>query len=426
MVDRVQAALPSQTEVVVIGGGPAGATAATIAAQQGRCVMLFERERFPRFHVGESLIPETFWTLNRLGMVDRLRGSRFVEKHSVQFVNEKGVLSAPFYFIDHKKNESSQTWQVRRAEFDEMMLRNAEAHGVKVHEGMRVLEVLFDGNRATGVRVADEAGTISTVAATVVIDASGQGSMIASRLGLRDWDPVLKKAAAWSYWKGAERGTGRDEGATIVMQLDEKQGWFWYIPLADDTVSIGVVAGYDYLFKDREAKDPESVYAAEIARCPGLTPRLAGATQVEPVRVAKEYSYRSRDVSGDGWVLVGDAFGFLDPLYSSGILLALKSGELAGDAVAAALEAGDTSAARLGGWSEEYVRGMERMRRLVLEFYDGFNFGKFVKRFPHLRGHVTDLLIGDLFNDRLDEIIEPLDQLRAEEQAASAGQLVEG
>jgi len=109
MVDRAPAALPSQTEVVVIGGGPAGATAATIAAQQGRCVMLFERERFPRFHVGESLIPETFWTLNRLGMVDRLRGSRFVEKHSVQFVNEKGVLSAPFYFIDHKKNESSQT-----------------------------------------------------------------------------------------------------------------------------------------------------------------------------------------------------------------------------------------------------------------------------------------------------------------------------
>ena len=113
--------------------------------------MLFERERFPRFHVGESLIPETFWTLKRLGMVERLRGSRFVEKHSVQFVNEKGLLSAPFYFVDHRDDESSQTWQVRRAEFDEMMLRNAESHGVKVHEGMRVLEVLFDGTRATGV-----------------------------------------------------------------------------------------------------------------------------------------------------------------------------------------------------------------------------------------------------------------------------------
>ena len=421
MVDRTSVSLPERTEVVVIGGGPAGATAATIAAQQGRCVMLFERDRFPRFHVGESLIPETFWTLKRLGMVDRLRGSRFVEKHSVQFVNEKGVLSAPFYFIDHKKDESSQTWQVRRAEFDQMMLRNAESHGVKVHEGMRVVEVLFEGNRAVGVRVADEAGTISTIAATVVIDGSGQGATIASRLGLREWDPQLKKAAVWSYWRGAERGTGRDEGATIVMQLDEKQGWAWYIPLQDDIVSVGVVADYDYLFKDREAKVPESVYETEISRCPGLTTRLAGAEQCEPVRVAKEYSYRSQNVAGDGWVLVGDAFGFLDPLYSSGILLALKSGELAGDAVVAALQAGDPSAARLGAWQDEYVRGMDRMRRLVCEFYEGFNFGKFVKRFPHLRGHVTDLLIGDLFNDRIDEIIEPLEQLRAEEAAAVSG-----
>jgi flavin-dependent dehydrogenase len=421
MVDRTSVSLPERTEVVVIGGGPAGATAATIAAQQGRCVMLFERERFPRFHVGESLIPETFWTLKRLGMVDRLRGSRFVEKHSVQFVNEKGVLSAPFYFIDHKQDESSQTWQVRRAEFDQMMLRNAESYGVKVHEGMRIVEVLFEGNRAVGVRVADEAGNISTIAATVVIDGSGQGAMIASRLGLRDWDPQLKKAAVWSYWRGAERGTGRDEGATIVMQLDEKQGWVWYIPLQDDMVSVGVVADYEYLFKNRTAKIPEAVYETEISRCPGLTARLAGAKQCEPVRVAKEYSYRSQAVAGDGWVLVGDAFGFLDPLYSSGILLALKSGELAGDAVVAALQAGDPSAARLGAWRDEYVRGMDRMRRLVCEFYEGFNFGKFVKRFPHLRGHVTDLLIGDLFNDRIDEIIEPLEQLRAEEATSISG-----
>ena len=422
MVERAPDAvtLPDQTEVIVVGGGPAGTTAATIAAQQGRCVMLFERDRFPRFHVGESLIPETFWTLKRLGMVERLRGSRFVEKHSVQFVNEKGLLSAPFYFVDHRDDESSQTWQVRRDEFDEMMLRNAESQGVKVHEGMRVLEVLFDGTRATGVRVADEDGNISTIDSKVVVDASGQAAMVTSRLGLREWDPVLKKAAVWSYWKGAARGTGRDEGATLVMQLDDKQGWLWYIPLNDDVVSVGVVAGYDYLFQDRESKIPEAVYSAELERCPGLNERLDNAVQVEPVRVAKEYSYRARDVAGDGWVLVGDAFGFLDPLYSSGILLALKSGELAGDAVVAALQENDLSANRLGCWGEDYVRGMDRMRRLVYEFYDGFNFGKFVKRFPHLRGHVTDLLIGDLFNERLDEIIEPLETLRAEQEAASS------
>lgn len=413
---------PAQSEVVVIGGGPAGATVATLVAQRGRRVTLFERERFPRFHVGESLIPETFWVLERLGMLDRMRGSRFVEKHSVQFVSEKGLLSEPFYFHDHKPQESSRTWQVVRSEFDEMMLRNATEQGVDVHEGARVLDVLFEGDRAKGVRVQDERGDVREVMADVVVDASGQGSMIMSRLGLRDWDPVLKKAAIWSYWKDAERGTGRDEGATIVLQLDDKQGWFWYIPLHDGTVSVGVVAGYDYLFKDRPTKDPEAIYFEEVARCPGLQPRIAHAEKTAPVRVAKEYSYRSRQVAGDGWVLVGDAFGFLDPLYSSGILLALKSGELAADAIAAALDAGDTSAARLGTWGPDYIRGMERMRRLVCEFYEGFNFGRFVKRHPHLKGHVTDLLIGDLFNDRVDEIVAPLDAMRAEERAGAGGE----
>ena len=410
---------PAHSEVVVIGGGPAGATTATLVAQRGRRVTLFERERFPRFHIGESLIPETFWVLERLGMLDRMRGSRFVEKHSVQFVNEKGLLSEPFYFHDHKPQESSRTWQVVRSEFDEMMLRNAAEQGVDVHEGVRVLDVLFEGDRATGVRVQDEDGAVREVMADVVVDASGQGSMIMSRLGLRDWDPVLKKAAIWTYWKDAERGAGRDEGATIVLQLDEKQGWFWYIPLHDGTVSVGVVAGYDYLFKDRETKDPEAIYFEEVARCPGLQPRIARAEKTVPVRVAKEYSYRSRQVAGDGWVLVGDAFGFLDPLYSSGVLLALKSGELAADAIVGALDAGDTSAARLGAWGPDYIRGMERMRRLVCEFYDGFNFGRFVKRNPHLKGHVTDLLIGDLFNERVDEIVPPLDAMRAEDQVAA-------
>jgi flavin-dependent dehydrogenase len=418
-----------RVEVVVVGGGPAGATAAAVAAQRGRRVALFERERFPRFHVGESLIPETFGVFERLGMLDAMRGSRFVEKHSVQFVNERGMLSEPFYFSDHRPRESSRTWQVRRSEFDEMMLRNAARLGVDVHEGCRVLEVLFDGSgsgaRARGVRVQDEAGLVRTVEADVVVDASGQGAMIQSRLGLRDWDRELKKAAVWSYWKGASRGTGRDEGATLVLQLDEKQGWFWYIPLHDDIMSVGVVAGHDYLFKNRATKDSDAIYREEIGRCPGLIPRLEQAEMIEPVRVAKEYSYRSRQVAGEGWVLVGDAFGFLDPLYSSGILLALKSGELAGDAVADALEADDTSADRLGGWAPDFIRGMERMRRLVVEFYDGFNFGKFVKRHPHLKGHITDMLIGDLFNERVDEIVAPLDEMRREEEqarsAAAAG-----
>ncbi len=401
-------------QVVVIGGGPAGSTAATLIAQHGCRVRLFEREHFPRYHIGESLIPETYHVLKRLKMLDKMRGSHFVKKYSVQFVNQHGKLSEPFYFLDHKPHESSQTWQVLRSEFDQMLLENAREQGVDVHEGVRVLEVLFEGQRAVGVRVAYADGREEEVHASVVVDASGQGSLIMSRLGLRAWDPVLKKAALWTYWEGARRDTGKDEGATLVLQVQGKQGWFWYIPQHDNKISVGVVAGYEYLFKDRPGKEYETIYFEEVEKCPGVKERIAGARRAGPFRAAKEYSYRSRQAAGDGWVLVGDAFGFLDPLYSSGVLLALTSGALAADAVAEGLAKGDTSAAQLGKWEPNFVRGMERMRRLVCEYYDGFSFGRFVRRHPDLKGYVTDLLIGDLFEDKVDAVWGPLDAMRAE------------
>ena len=389
-------------DVIVIGGGPAGATAAALVAERGHAVTLFERERFPRYHVGESLIPETFWVLERLGILPTMRESRFVEKHSVQFVSEQGKLSAPFYFADYKAHESSRTWQVTRREFDQLLLDNARAKGVDVHEGVRVLEVLFESGRAVGVRVADEAGAERMVRARVVVDAAGQSTVIQDRLGLRQWDPDLKKAAIWTYWKGATRETGRDAGATLVLQLEGKKGWFWYIPLDGDVTSVGVVADHEYLFQGRGSKDPAVVYAEEVARCPGLVPRLAAAERTEPFRVAKEYSYRSRQVAGDGWVLVGDALGFLDPLYSSGILLALKSGALAADAIHAGLAADDTSAATLGAWGPGYLAGMDRMRKLVRAFYDGLNFGGVVRQHEEAKPLITDILIGDIFKPDID------------------------
>jgi flavin-dependent dehydrogenase len=407
-----------QSQVVVIGGGPSGSTVATLIAQQGYSVELFEREFFPRFHIGESLIPETYHVIKRLGMLDKMKGSHFIKKHSVQFVNERGRLSEPFYFWDNKPHECSQTWQVRRSEFDKLLLDNAREQGVQVHEGNRVLEVLFEGDRAVGVRVQDDDGNERTVRADVVVDASGQSSMIISRLGLRKWDTELKKAALWTYFKGAYRDTGRDEGATIVMQTEGKKGWFWYIPLHDDILSLGVVADYDYLFKNRGGKDHETIYWEEVARCPGLNGRLDKATRVEPFRAAKEYSYRATTCAGDGWVVVGDAFGFLDPLYSSGVLLALKSGELAADAIGEGLASGDTSAAQLGKWQTELVSGMDRMRRLVCEYYNGLSFGRLVKTYPHLKGPVTDLLIGDLFKDSLDEVFVRIDEMKAREGVA--------
>ena len=404
----------NQPDVVVIGGGPGGSTAATLIAQQGHRVQLFERERFPRFHIGESLIPQTYWVLDRLKMLPKMRNSQFVKKYSVQFVNQHGKLSEPFYFVEHNPHQCSQTWQVYRQEFDQLMLENARETGVEVHEGARVLEVLFDGDRATGVRVQLEDGSTRTVESRVIVDASGQSSMIMSRFNLREWDPVLKKAALWTYWKGAVRDVGRDEGATMVLQTQGKKGWFWYIPLHNDIVSVGVVAAYEYLFTERETKDHEAIYFEEVARCPGVQPRIAKAERCAPFRAAKEYSYRSKQAAGNGWVLVGDAFAFLDPLYSSGVLLALKSGQLAADAIVEGLSKGDTSAQQLGNWEPGFVQGVERMRRLVCAYYEGFSFGRFVQRYPHLKGLLTDLLIGDLFKDDVDAVWEPMESIRAE------------
>src|SRR5437899_2822950 len=289
----------TQPDVVVIGGGPAGSTVATLIAQRGYQVQLFERERFPRFHIGESLIPETYWVLKRLGMLPKMQRSHFVKKYSVQFVNASGKLSAPFYFWNNKPHECSQTWQVVRSEFDKMMLDNAREHGVTVHEGVRVVDVIFENDpstplragRAVGVTIQEDGGRRRDVRAKVVVDASGQAGLIQNRLRLRVWDPVLNKGAIWTYWEGAYRDTGRDEGATMVLQTASRNGWFWYIPLHDNIVSVGVVAPFDYLFKNGESY--ERTYQDELARCAAVSERVSGGRRVTGYFATKDYSYRA-------------------------------------------------------------------------------------------------------------------------------------
>jgi flavin-dependent dehydrogenase len=401
--------LELESDVVVIGGGPAGSTVSALLAKEGVRVQLFERERFPRFHIGESLIPETYWVLERLGMLEKMKKSRFVQKYSVQFVNAQGKESAPFYFWDNKPHECSQTWQVVRSEFDQMMLENAREHGALAHEGARVLDVLFEDGRAVGVEVQTDDGTSATVRARVVVDASGQSGLLQKKFKLRVWDPVLNKSAIWTYWEGAYRDTGRDEGATMVLQTANRQGWFWYIPLHDDRVSVGVVAPFDYLFKGRP--EHEKTYEEEVRRCPAVQKRLASGRRVTGYFATRDYSYRSKEVAGSGWVLIGDAFGFLDPLYSSGVLLALRSGEMAADAIVEGLRTSDLSGEKLGHWGPLFNQGVDRMRRLVCEYYEGFSFGQFVRTYPHLKGRVTDLLIGDLFTDRVDGVFTSMEAM---------------
>ena len=401
-------------DVVVIGGGPAGAACGTILATHGRRTLIVERGQFPRFHIGESLMPDTYWPFQRLGVLDKLKRSHFVKKYSVQFFSASGKESAPFYFDEMNPHECSQTWQVLRSEFDQMMLENAAERGATVWQSANVVDVVTDGvdaagrPRLRGGVVEREGGVRETVAARVVVDATGTNAMLSRRFQLRQPDPKLRKASLFAHYRGAYRDPNpRDEGATLILQVKDQAGWFWYIPLPNDIVSIGVVADIDYLIKGRAA--PEQTLLEEIERCPEVQRRLVGAERVSPVHVLSDFSYNSKVCAGDGWVLIGDAFTFLDPMYSSGVFLALKSGELAADAIHEALRSGDCSGARLGAWGEEFYKGVQAVRKLVYAFYTkGFSFGMFNKAHPEYKDDITRILVGDVFRHDVSRVFEPM------------------
>jgi flavin-dependent dehydrogenase len=386
-------------DAILIGGGPSGSCAGAILAEYGHRTLILEREKFPRYHIGESLIPFTFQPLERIGMIPKMRKSHFVKKYSVTFVQPDGRRSQPFYFFNRYDRETvAQTWQVLRSEFDQLLLDNAREKGVEVREQTTVSRLVMDGDRVAGVEATDASGRTYEIRARIILDCSGKEAFTSNRNGWRMRDPYLNKIAVWTYYKDSKRGVGIDEGDTTVAYVPDK-GWFWHIPQHDGMTSVGVVAEGKYLTRDG-VKDPKAIFHREVEENLWIKDHLAVGRSTGQYFITSEYSRHSRYCAAPGLVLVGDAFAFLDPVFSSGVMLALKTGHLAGEAVHAGLVDGDLSPARFAEYGATVRQGVENMRKLVYAFYDPkFSFREVIKRYPDAAGEITDCLSGDVNKD---------------------------
>lgn len=388
----------SSYDTIVIGAGPAGSSASALLSEHGLRVLVLERERFPRYHIGESLLPFTCFPLKRLGLLEKMRQSVFVKKHSVQFVSQSGKASQPFYFSTRYEPDVAQTWQVLRSEFDQILMDNAKAKGATVVEETTVTELIQKDGRTLGVKARSKSGEVTEYHAPMTLDCSGREAFVPTRLNWRVREPKLNKVAVWTYYRGAKRDAGLEEGATTVAYVPDK-GWFWYIPQHRDMISVGVVAEGKYLTRDG-VRDPKNIFNREIEQNQWIKDHLSCGTQVGSHYITSEYSFRSRYCASDGLLLAGDSFGFLDPVFSSGVMLALKSGTMAADAIYAAHQAQDFSAERFVEYGRMLREGLENMRKLVYAFYDPkFSFRKLTNKYPEMTGAITDCLSGDVNKD---------------------------
>lgn len=385
-------------QVVVIGGGPAGATVATLLARAGVDVCLIEREKMPRDHVGESLMPATNSVFARLGIDTQFAACGFPRKVGVQFISSAGKESKPFFFRRHDDRAESETWHVKREEFDALLLDTARQSGAVIREETRVHRILFDDQqRAEGVVLMDSSGQQETLACRVVVDASGQSSAIASQLGLKRLDSERKNAAIWGYFKSDSASLDM-QTVTVIAKTKEHDGWIWYIPLDEHQVSIGLVADRQQLFGGERTAEESFQWGLE--NCPAIAKRMEmhGLENDKRMLIARDYAYHASETCGHGWVLVGDAKGFIDPVYSTGVYLALRSGELAADAIVAGLAANDLGPEMLGRWVEDYDHRVMWLSKLVDLFYDRqFHFGSFFSDHPDQVPILSNLLMGRIY-----------------------------
>ena len=365
-------------DVAIIGGGPAGSTAATLLSKAGRRVIVLERDKFPRFHIGESLLPFSMQTFTRLGLQEKLRAG-FLEKFGGEIAEAGGEKAAKFYFKDGFGSRTDRSYQVTRSKFDKMLLDHAAESGAEVREETLVENVDFDRDGAmlslrmdarSRVLGRAEARLSENIRARYVVDASGRNSVIGNKFKLKKSYQHLQKLSLFAHYEGLEREEGID--ATLTRMVRTLQSWFWVIPLENDRTSIGVVLeAADFKSSGLSA---EEFFERAIAEQPLVRNRIGAGRRVSQVYTAADFSYRSERLTGDRWLLAGDAAGFIDPVFSSGVFLAVLAGEQAADVLQEVLDH-PKRARRLFRHYERLVnRAMDVYLRFVESWYGGKEF----------------------------------------------------